>query len=514
MFSPPNQEDMLQRLPADFVARLDITAAVVSETETWRNLLPPEPWVEVVKRDISGLTEYVAARLEAGAYNAVGITANARKGLRGTRPIAIVGIGERIAYRALCDYVLQGQPSAARERDDYRKFAKGPIDAAYAGMKRQVGLRLGDSKFSHLVEADIAAFYQYVDHGVLQKELEMQTGKIGGVQYLVELLGELQGASYGLPQLLDASDALSEVYIRIMERDIVRRGLQVWRYNDDFRVGTTSYSDSEDVIEQLADAAHSIGLVLNEYKTHTIRFISYMLRHVSPEVAKSDEPFDPEDVQVEPEYELDDDESAAEAEGTLKRLDLPPGDEDRIDLKALSVDDLRQIRGAVNTLRRLKRPEALPRVVHLFIFAPSLTPRLCEYLADLYAMNMTEVERIWDALSKEHGEKLSEWQVLWLIDIARRLKLLGHKDERVEFVEQQQLRGAHSVLHAESMLALAEVGHSNFKELDAALRTEPEALAPWYVLGIRALADAGHVTQDRFAAVRDSSPLYKLLLES
>ena len=69
-------------------------------------------------------------------------------------------------------------------------------------------------------------------------------------------------------------------------------------------------------------------------------------------------------------------------------------------------------------------------------------------------------------------------------------------------------------MSAEASLALAEAGAIAFEELDVALRVEPDAFAPWYVLGIKALNDAGKVAQDRIQAVKGTSPIFKILLAS
>ena len=71
------------------------------------------------------------------------------------------------------------------------------------------------------------------------------------VNALMQLLEETQGRAYGLPQLLDPSDRLSEVYIDRVERALIRAGFHTWRYNDDFRIGCRDYPETLDAIEHL-----------------------------------------------------------------------------------------------------------------------------------------------------------------------------------------------------------------------------------------------------------------------
>lgn len=502
----------MQRLPRPFIDQLDIPAAITAETEAWRNLLPPEPWIDAVKTNATDIAAWVEARLLSGAHNAKALTVNARKGTQGTRPVPILGVAERVAYRALSDWILNGQPEAQRSAEDYRAFVTGPITYAYAG--EQTIRRIKSPRYAYVVEADVAVFYQYVEHDRLRRELELQTGKIDAADYLTELLSELQDATYGLPQLVDSSDELSEVYIRIMERDLLRRGLRLWRYNDDFRVAASTYEEAQDVVEVLGEAARNLGLVLNDNKTFISRTLTYLMRYSTPDVDDGTRPFDPDDVQVASDYDLTDAEAVDAAKARLARLDIPPGEDDRIDLKALSTEDLRDLRSAVNTLRRTEDPGALARITQLVLFAPALTPRLCEYLVALHPAEPAEVEKVWDNLARDHATSLSEWQATWLTYVGRQLKLLPGHEERVTFVSRQTLRGRGGLLHAEGSLALASVAKVSFEDLDIALRDAPEALVAWYALAIKELSNATSVDAQRLDAVKKSSPLYRILLDS
>jgi hypothetical protein len=162
-------------------------------------------------------------------------------------------------------------------------------------------------------------------------------------------------------------------------------------------------------------------------------------------------------------------------------------------------------------LRRHEDPAALSRVTHLCLFAPSLTPQLCQYLLNMHETEPVQVAQVWDSLTERHAQSLSEWQSAWLVHVARKLGLL-ERETRSRYVEAQRLRGLGGLLHAEASLALAEVGGLSFSELDNALRTKPEPLAPWYVLGIKALARDHGLESRRLTAVRESSPLYRLLI--
>jgi len=89
---------------------------------------------------------------------------------------------------------------------------------------------------------------------------------VGGIAWL---LGSTGGKAYGLPQQSPASDLLADVFLRRLERALVRRGLSVSRYNDDFRFACGTWSDVTRSMEVLASEARGLGLTVNELKTVT-----------------------------------------------------------------------------------------------------------------------------------------------------------------------------------------------------------------------------------------------------
>lgn len=126
-----------------------------------------------------------------------------------------------------------------------------------------------------MVASDIAACYQYVDHGLLAEELLVQAGDHAVVETVTALLRETGGRAYGLPQQSDASDLLAEAFLARLDRALVRRGLLVARYNDDFRFTCATWSEAVRAIEVLAEESRLLGLTVNDLKTVTWRRKNY-----------------------------------------------------------------------------------------------------------------------------------------------------------------------------------------------------------------------------------------------
>jgi hypothetical protein len=493
----------VQEVPTAILKKLDLRGAAEQEAVAWRNLLPPEPWCQHVAQSPGQFARWVTSRLSSGARNAPSAVVDARKANQAFRPVPVVGIAERIATRALTDWILEDVDLPERGQDQYRAFVSGPIRRAFPEGK---SARLSQASIDYVVQADIAAFYQYVDHGVLLEELQVRTGKVEAARLLIELLGEIQGATYGLPQLLAASDALSEVYIQILERDLTRRTADVWRFNDDFRIAANGYGNAQQALEDLSSAARPLGLILSDHKTSIVRFSTYFWHNAIGEVGDSDVEVNPEevDVWVEEYPDLSDDELVETAQATLSRLD--DESEDPIDLTDPSTRDVRDLRRAFNILARHGDKSGLRHVEEVFRYIPQLSPRLCDYMVSAHRSGYG-VARVWNAVAKR-SDTHNVWQRAWMAYVARECAISSKSSE--EWLQSQFRQAPSGLLHAETSLSLAQTSNIEFGLLDTALRTQPEALAAWYALAINELAN---VPQQQRRAVRASSPLFALLID-
>ena len=86
-----------------------------------------------------------------------------------------------------------------------------------------------------------------------------QTGDGQRVDTLTTLLTAITGRRYGLPQQNHPSD--------VLERRLHRANARVWRYSDDFRIATDSWSDALATVDLLEREVRRIGLTLNDSKT-------------------------------------------------------------------------------------------------------------------------------------------------------------------------------------------------------------------------------------------------------
>lgn len=504
----------MDAFPSNVVSTLPLKASVEAEAKAVRNLLPTEPWAAPVLAGRDEIADWIRAEWERGRTNLRSLSVNVRKAGHGIRPVPIMGIAERVTYRALSTQLLKDLDVGDRSAVAYKAFLQGPIDFGLSVGAPPHFRTFSSAVFGYVLEADVSAFYEYVDHETLREEIQLQTGEVALTQLLVQLLNESEGRTFGIPQLLDASDWLSEFYIRVVERDLVRQGLTLWRYNDDFRIGCRDYGQALDAIEKLEEAARAVGLTISEHKTRTPSFMNYFIKNTGVEVSDELATIDPQDVEIVVRAYVhgDDDEAIDDAAGQFGRLELDGANERRIDLKSIRGDEIADLRAALATLTRNADPLGLRWVTPLFEYVASLTPRLVLYLMSLQRAGITAAKDRLDSLQAIPW--ISEWQALWLVHAYRELGLVG-QGEVVPWLQAQRLRGAGRLLGAEAALSLATVGAISFRELDQATRMEPAVLAPWFVLGIRALGSSpSPPSASQLDAVKNSSPLFRVLLEN
>jgi hypothetical protein len=493
----------MEPLTHEVLDSLDFDAAAGSEAQAWRNLLPPEPWLDVVAKNPSLFGNYARHRLEAGVTNAPVVVVRARKAHQQVRPVPVVGLPERIAYRALCTKVLAGQEPLDRSSDAYQAFISGPIRAAFRGrpVVRLSGLD------HYVVESDIVAFYEYIDHSRLLSELELRTSTVVLPRILVALLAEVQRRPFGLPQLLDPSDDLSEIYGRVVERELRRRGLELWRYNDDFRLVARGYDQAQAAVEALSQEASNVGLVLNERKTHILKFLTYFYANWVGPQSDGDVEFKPELIKVTGEYgDLDDDELTEVAREVVARLDPNTTSEAPLDAKALSPDDSVDVSRAIRILTKQTDPYALEHGPELFEYVAHIGHQIGTYLVALHEAGH-DIGPVWDRLVAR-AHLFNAWQRIWIVYVGRMGKLLS-TDSRRDWVDAQR-RDSDPLLRAEATLALAPWKRVSFDDIDVASRVEPEALLPWYALAARVIPS---VNQNRLSALKESHKLIELLLQ-
>ena len=240
------------RLDDSILRRLDLSACVDSITTGHLDRLPPL----VLDRCLDDAKSTLIASAVAGFTAGLSIPSETltmpRKGF-GLRPVTIISPGARLVYSALIDQLRSALPPPSRDPDNWKRYEK-----------------LADphpTREEYFVEFDIASCYEYIDHGLLFDELVLRTMDAPRAGSVVALLDEVFPRNRGLPQLVPSSDHLADAYLEIMERELLRSNSRISRYADDFRIVCSDWGSANQMIEEAAECARAIGLILASDKT-------------------------------------------------------------------------------------------------------------------------------------------------------------------------------------------------------------------------------------------------------
>lgn len=500
------------------LAEIDATAlsnAVDAEASFYRNFLPAEPFWPSIVQHRTQFADALHREVERGRVWPAGHVVDVRKPGHGVRPIAILPPEARVFFRTLADACVPSDSRPDRTSDSYAEFVVAPILSGFSRLP-EGPTQIGNSRFKYVVMSDVAAFYQYIDHELLRSELDLLGAPIGPVDSLLDLLSEIQQRTFGIPQRSEPSDWLSEVYALRLDRWLARQGLEHWRFNDDFRIGCSTYGDALQAIEILSAAARDSGLVLNDEKTAAPRFLTYLINYSNVEVHAPSDEIDPADVEaavLTSEYAPEDDDQARDdAQAVIDRLTVSGArsgsNGEQINLADLSQEDHRSIRRAINTLTRLEDGYAVAALQTLLAFQPAMTHLVLRYVERI-APTTDEVHAVLDSAATELA--LTDWQRAWIAYGYRVCNTPIH-GERHEWLANLATRDVASYASAEATVTLANAERLSFPFVEDRIRRAPTALVPWYCVATAAMKAQGLVSSAAAGALQTVSPTARALL--
>lgn len=396
-------------IQSNTLRRLDWASAVREELAGSRTLLPLSPLRNAMRARAGDYGDFVAASAARGLLSPT-TSLVAPKSDHGLRNLTVIGLDLSVLYHALVGRVRASLPQP--RTDEYQDVMGAP---------------LGESGTTHVLSADISAFYQYVDHGIVSDEIVSWSGDGDVAAGVFDFLAQVTGRSFGLPQVHIVSDLLAELLLDRLERKLMRGGYAVQHYSDDFRVACRSRSDAWEAWVALNEEATRMGLSLNDSKT-IVRGLSDYSEYLSAPDDRWNElagevsdsftglnPYTDEWIEVEADdYGL--------LEGTARQA-LQLWDENtgnRGSLRPLDAIVYQRImRKALQYAHALESDAALPYLHRVITRAPFETRAASRYLRKLLPHAKV---RALDSLVTQVGSSadyLLPWQTLWLVNSAR-----------------------------------------------------------------------------------------------
>lgn len=487
------------KVPAVILEDVDYEKAVIDELSARNRFLPPPLASWALRGNAKDLAGRLETRMRGGFEPSPHDSVLARKAGRGSRPLPYIALEDRLVYRALVK-VIEGRLPDLGARGDYDAFVKSPLDV---------------DGCEYVLKADVAAFYQYVDHERLVDEVVAQTGDDLAITAVVELLEAGSGRRFGLPQMQAPSDVLADTYVDPIRRSLVRNGQRAFRYADDFRVPCANYSEALASLELIERAAYELGLVLNEAKTSSPRRSTYerSLSEVRDAEVQLFEKLEVEGTTVEDLFVADggeygeDDELGEEVGDDIELPALPGVSHDEADPPEDAHEDVAPtsdqitvaghlvdmwggqehsdvswsgsvwsalLRKSLLTLESAQDFHAVGSVISLLVREPHLTPQVCTYLIALGREDPARVHNLLDELCS--SDIVSVWQSLWVAYLAGSVPGSSGKQSHIDWLR-RQVESPHHAVVAQAALALArrrlltiDVGARAYKSVSAAHR--------------------------------------------
>ena len=245
------------RVQTNIMQKLNLSAATSHCLSTPMDRMPPLIFDRCLTDGKETLVKWVHANFCGGTHVPTEVI-TMPKSRFGQRPVTISSLASRVLYQALVSGISSDLQPDSRDGEAWtahEKFAE-------------------NSPSEYIVEVDIAACYEFIDHERLREEIVTRILDADYARVITDYLEECSTNRRGLPQLTTASDVLADVYLSIIQRQLMRQGLEVSRYADDFSVRVETWERANETIEYAAEYARNLGLILSYEKTRAVRSLS------------------------------------------------------------------------------------------------------------------------------------------------------------------------------------------------------------------------------------------------
>lgn len=452
------------------IEQLDLASSTAKELATNYRLMPVRPDQAALIPHAAQIAAWLEPQFTKGLHGTPAEIIYVDKESRGLRPISQMSLGDRVLFRALVDSISRNIPPELMKRPPITDFYHAPVPTSQTT--------------GYISKTDITAFYEYIDHGILEGELLAQTGEALAIDLLMKLLEKVMGRKLGIPQVHSSSDILGDIYIDPVRRKMTRSGISTWTYSDDFRIYSKTLSEAKSALAMCAIESRAIGLVLNEGKTLTYstkkytqslsKFATDEIRLFGSEAAavlSARQSY--EDLTIRPEASFEGSNASETpaltepSSDSLKKAadavweawarthlaggEPPPGEEAPL-LRRL-VGDVLPTMGAVGDERPLEVASRLLRT------EPSLTPAVSRYFAALAQAEPEAPAAVRSCLDSLVAESsFSDWQKLWLADTAGTIPPGGSREHPHHSWLIEQIQGGSNALAASCAAAAGRLG--------------------------------------------------------
>ncbi len=232
--------------------------------------------LEVFSRRADARLTEILERVTSGSYRAyplLKIVVEKHPGTAGTRTLLVPTVTDRVLQTAVARHLSRSFEEEFLECS-YGYRPGRSVDRAIARVRK-----CHELGFRYVVDADIQAFFDRVDHDLLLQRLgERQPGEVimdllrQWVRALVWDGSHARALRRGIPQGSPISPLLANFFLEDFDRELEKSGRKLVRYADDFLILARTPDEARQSLlqtEELLEAAH---LKLNLEKTQIVEF--------------------------------------------------------------------------------------------------------------------------------------------------------------------------------------------------------------------------------------------------
>jgi hypothetical protein len=527
---------------SQLVPRLDLDSAL-RRASSANDLLPPREDDNVGGELGRRFLQHLREQLENGRYapDPASFVQVPKPGFT-SRPAALLTLTDRVVYEALVELVRPGLakslvddsvvlwPREQSVRKRWREFERNPITGSAP----------------HIVQADVAGFYESLDHQTIREALVHGTGDRPAAAELEQFLAQIMRARKGVPQGLTASDVLATAYLQPVDAAMVRNGFAYWRHGDDVRIAAENYTRAREAIAIFEDELRRQGLLISSGKCAIVTRKTYSEEletweasqratreillatkieqltadkkglaaemekanldeqwgwdlfyhgriHVEDVIAELREHLEPTDIEVAERIFVD----------TTNRAPDRPG--------ALRKEEFHQ--RLVNSLTRLaagRSPAALSDCASLAARFPEKTETICGYLHSMMESHAgLAVAQIEDLLRS--SDYATPWQLAWLLRTLARAVGEANQETLNLVGKLAQSERVHWIVRAEGMKVLGHAGRLPMEEATQAWRLAPRVYRSDLIAAVSPMAEC-HDWAKRLLSVSNLDPVEKVIV--
>jgi len=255
-------DELLKKLVTSFDFKNGIKLA-----STQNDLLPSRLEDKVSGELGKQYIEHIIKQISENKYEAVSAEiVHVPKPGFATRPAALLKLSDRLIYECLVN-LIKDKVEKNLVSDNYLLWPRANYVAKKWGEFERAPIGANET---YVINIDITAFYDSIDHSILEDKIVELTGERDVASCLKLFLDEIMGIARGIPQGLLPSDTLATLYLQSLDSAMLRSDFNYWRHGDDMRMTANTISQARKSIAVAEMELRKLGLVLNASKC-TIR---------------------------------------------------------------------------------------------------------------------------------------------------------------------------------------------------------------------------------------------------